>query len=89
MPSLKLKLAAAALAALALPAVASAEPYFADHGRTYGYERGYDAYERDGPPMWGRRFDHHRAWRHDRFERRWGHYHRSWRMDRLGEGGWR
>lgn len=86
---LNLKLAGATLLALAAPALASAQPYFADHGRGYGYERGHDSYRRDGEGMWGRRFEHRDSWRHgDRFDRgyRWGQQ-RHWRADSYRDWG--
>ena len=86
---LKPLLAAATLLGVAVPALASAEPYYGDQGRGYGYERDY-SYGRDYG--YGRNSGHddgHRWERrhHDRYDRhdRWNRHDR--RMDRWGD--WR
>ena len=86
---LKPVLAGATLLTLAVPAMASAQPY--DGGRAYRADRGdYSrSYRHDGARDYGydRRWDRESRYRHDWRYRYWRH-HRHWR-DGWYDGRWR
>jgi hypothetical protein len=94
---LKPLLAGAALLAIAVPTLASADPYYGDHGLQYHRDGGYDrhqsdaAYRRDdqgGRDYADRGYDYRDSQQRDHSYRdngyRWGHRH-YWRTDRHWE----